>query len=585
MCSLLNLLRLLRAGRSGDAVWRDLLLLSVLGFLSLLPLLPVLTAPLDFIPVTRGGSATVPLFNAWTILWNVKGIERGFQGWWDAPIFFPERQCFAFSEPMPLTACLQPLVRIFGSVALAYNCWLAGNLFLNGVTACWLLRRCGCSCGPAAAAGCAMTLHPLLLTQLEVLQLTCLWPSLWLLSTLLRIATAAADPAAGYGHCARLVSEAALAVICLPATCVHHTLFFGLLLLFAGWALVPWRSFLRWLLLVCGVAVLALPPAAMMLLPVQQVLRERGFERREETVAVLSAVPSDYLRAPEQSVASVMPQHVGRPWNLGAGWLRTVLATAGMMLVFGNAGLPLMRRLVLSLSLLLLAAALLSLGVNLQLGPWKIWAVLCDWLPGMAQVRSAFRFALFVQVAIILLAGIGLDRLQICFLRRAGCSSRTQRVIVVCLGLLVAGESWSVVPGRVDVPRIDVRPGWAEFLQSRAVTGEGVLILPYVQGHAPDDFQATVRWMIHSTVAGLRIVNGYSGFFPPAHFTLQRDLQRAGLESSLILQLQSGRVFWVVVTDSESDKQAQRQPLLREQWRSADGSEAVFEVVDRGQQE
>lgn len=127
----------------------------------------------------------------------------------DAPIFFPERQCFAFSEPMPLTACLQPLVRIFGSVALAYNCWLAGNLFLNGVTACWLLRRCGCSCGPAAAAGCAMTLHPLLLTQLEVLQLTCLWPSLWLLSTLLRIATAAADPAAGYGHCARLVSEAA----------------------------------------------------------------------------------------------------------------------------------------------------------------------------------------------------------------------------------------------------------------------------------------------------------------------------------------------------------------------------------------
>jgi hypothetical protein len=111
VCSLLNLLRLLRAGRSGDAVWRELLLLSVLGFLSLLPLLPVLTAPLDFIPVTRGGSATVPLFNAWTILWNVKGIERGFQGWWDAPIFFPERQCFAFSEPMPLTACLQPLVR------------------------------------------------------------------------------------------------------------------------------------------------------------------------------------------------------------------------------------------------------------------------------------------------------------------------------------------------------------------------------------------------------------------------------------------------------------------------------------------
>ncbi len=581
MCLPLTLTQSLTAARNGRAVYRELLLLSVLGVLSLLPLLSVVTAPLDRIPVTRGGSATVPLFNAWTILWNATSIERGFQGWWDAPIFFPERWCFAFSEPMPLTACLQPLVRISGSVALAYNCWLAGNLFLNGVTACWLLRGCGCGFWSAAAAGCAMTLHPLLLTQLEVLQLTCLWPSFWLLSTLLRIATVAADRGAGTSHSVRLVFETALAAVCLPATCVHHTLCFGLLLMIAGWVLVSWRFLSRWLSLVCGVALLALPPVALLLWPVQQVLQERGFERREETVAVLSAVPADYLRAPEQSLLSVTSQRAGRPWNLGVGWLRTVLAIAAVILVFVSTDLPLMRRLVLSLSLLALAAALLSLGVNLQLGSWKIWSVLCDWLPGLVQVRSAFRFAFFVQGAIILLAGIGLDRLQDCFSRCVGSSFRIQRVVAVSLGLMVAFESWWVVPGHVEVQRLSARQGWAEFLQSEVLAGEGVLILPYVQGHAPDDFQATVRWMIDSAVTGLNIVNGYSGFFPASHFQLQRELRGGGLDSSAIRRLQSGRVFWIVVTDAESGRQARKQPLLRERWRSADGFEAVFELVDQ----
>jgi len=169
--------------------FRPVLLLSVLAVLSVLPLLTVSSAPLDRIPVTSSGSATVPLFNAWTILWNTIGVECGFQGWWDAPIFFPERQCFAFSEPMLLTAVLQPLVRLSNSLALPYNCWLSGNLFLNGLTAALLLRRGGCRFWSSAAAGCAMTLHPLLQTQLEVLQLACLWPSFWLLAASFSIAT------------------------------------------------------------------------------------------------------------------------------------------------------------------------------------------------------------------------------------------------------------------------------------------------------------------------------------------------------------------------------------------------------------
>jgi len=558
---------------------RYVVLLFVLAVLSVLPLLAVVSAPLDQIPVTGSGSATVPLFNAWTILWNTIGVEQGFQGWWDAPIFFPEKQCFAFSEPMLLTAVLQPLVRLSNSLALPYNCWLAGNLFLNGVTASLLLNRCGCRFLSSAAAGCAMTLHPLLQTQLEVLQLACLWPSLWLLAALLRLAAVAEGNKSGGKHRQVAILEVAAAGVCLSLTCIHHTLFMGLLLLAAGWTLIPWLVFRRWMWLMCGVAVAVLPVAVMVLWPVQRVLRENGFERRAETVAVLSAIPADYLRGPEQSIFSASVEKGDRPWNLGPGWIRVLLAAMGVIEVFrrrGTVHIPV--RPVLLLSVLAAAAWLLSLGVHLQLGGWNIWGFLCDWLPGVAQVRSAFRFALFFQAAVILLSGVGLDCLPGIWQQCLPGLRRWHRPVASLSGILLAFEMWPAMLQTVEVPRPDAVPGWASFLKSSAAADEGVLILPYVQGHAPDDFRQTVRWMIQSTGAGLKIVNGYSGFFPASHFELQRLLGQEVLAASDMVKLRSRGIHWIVVTDAESVAMAAGQEELLQKWSSSDGMEAVFRV-------
>ncbi|MFM7918999.1 MAG: hypothetical protein ACKPJJ_02170, partial [Planctomycetaceae bacterium] len=176
------------------------------------------------------------------------------------------------------------------------------------------------------------------------------------------------------------------------------------------------------------------------------------------------------------------------------------------------------------LSVLAAAAWLLSLGVHLQLGGWNIWGFLCDWLPGVAQVRSAFRFALFFQAAVILLSGVGLECLPGIWQQCLPGLRRWHRPVASLSGILLAFEMWPAMLQTVEVPRPDAVPGWASFLKSSAAADEGVLILPYVQGHAPDDFMQTVRWMIQSTGAGLKIVNGYSGFFPASHFELQRLL-------------------------------------------------------------
>ena len=569
------------AAQTVPVLFRTGMLCAVLAMLSLLPLHSVLSAPLDRIPVTVTGSDTVPLFNAWTILWNSTALKQGFYGWWDAPIFFPEKRTFAFSEPMPMTALLQPLVQLFGSTALAYNCWLSVNLFLNGWLASVLLRRCGCQFWSAAAAGCAMTMLPLLQQQLEVLQLACLWPSIWLLSTLLQLSTVAEERLSGLRQPTIRILETTAAVICLPATCLHHMMFLGLLLLICGWVLIPLSAVRRWGLLIMAAGLLALPPVLLLVRPVQQVMSEHGFKRREQNVAVLSAMPSDYLRAAPNSLWEAAQSSTDRPWNLGPGWLRLLLACTAPILIFCSKSSRSLKRLAITLTLFSSVSFALSLGVNLEPGGLRIWSFLCDWLPGMAQVRSAFRFAIFFQAGVVLLAGAGIDLLLI--MTRSAFSSmpRIRSGSMVCLVLLFVFESW---PGRtrsVLVPRTDQISDWAQYLQGRVQAGEGILILPYVAGYAPDDFEPTVRWMIQSTAAGLRTANGYSGFFPATHYMLQQQLGQ-GLTDSLIATLRSKNIRWIVTMDSDSTIEADANGLLQWHWTSMTGECRIFEVTRAG---
>lgn len=51
------------------------------------------------IPMGTETVATVPLFNLWTLWWNADRLGALYQGYWDAPIFYPLEGVFAFSEP------------------------------------------------------------------------------------------------------------------------------------------------------------------------------------------------------------------------------------------------------------------------------------------------------------------------------------------------------------------------------------------------------------------------------------------------------------------------------------------------------
>ncbi|NJM08538.1 hypothetical protein HC891_23680 [Candidatus Gracilibacteria bacterium] len=105
------------------------------------------------LPLGTEDSATVPLFNLWTLRWNAEQLLVSYARYWDAPIFYPTAGAFAFSEPQPLTGLFFTLLwRLGGNDVLAYNLVLLFALTVNGIAATWMLRQLGVTPAPACSA-------------------------------------------------------------------------------------------------------------------------------------------------------------------------------------------------------------------------------------------------------------------------------------------------------------------------------------------------------------------------------------------------------------------------------------------------
>ncbi len=182
------------------------------------------------LPLISTDVSTVPLLNAWTIGWNADRAKGGFEGYWDAPIFFPLDNAFAFSEPQPATVLVAPVVWATGSVIVAYKAWLFISLFLNGLFAALLLKRLGYVWFLQLAGGIAVALLPVVHQNLDVLQLVPVWGILWFWSSLIELANRPRT---------RSAIETGLAFGTCFALCVHQACLLSLVMVFAGLVFVP----------------------------------------------------------------------------------------------------------------------------------------------------------------------------------------------------------------------------------------------------------------------------------------------------------------------------------------------------------
>ena len=489
------------------------------------------------IPLKSTGVATVPLFNAWTIGWNADRAAHGFKDYWDAPIFFPAEQSFAFSEPQPATILVAPVCWITGSAIAGYKAWLFLSLALNGFFTALLLRRFGHGLFIQLVGGTAMMLLPIVHQRIDVLQLVPVWGIIWFWSGLFEL-----DKHPGL----RTSIEAGVAFAMCFALSVHHSLFLSLVLPFAAVVFIRRlldRRFLKSALLFIAVAsALVLPVVC----PIHAAVDANGFSRKDLTVKQQSAKLEHYLATPSNSLIHFDNSEVSRSRKFNVGWFRMSLAVFGAIfaLIHGER-----RRWTLFLVLTAASAMTFSLGLNLELFGWQPWQSLSENLPGFGQVRNVFRFVWLVQISIALLAVEGLAAvLAICQRRiKASLLKPALTMLVVIPGAILAAEVWPETAQRGGVPDVARHKGWTHFIRDNRAADRPIVCLPFASGNSIGDFDVTTRWMLYGLEHKAPMLNGYSGFFPKSYFELRNFVNSEFPSTDVLDKFTELNVQYVVV--------------------------------------
>jgi hypothetical protein len=531
--------------------------LVVCACLAVVSTWPLMERPATCLPLGTESVATVPLLTTWTVWWNADRARHAYLGYWDAPIFAPAQDALAFSEPMSTSVVVAPLIWFGGNPILAHNAFLLAALTLNAWVALVLLRRLGSDRLSALLGGALVGLLPFVHHELGVLQLVPVCGILW---TLDRFYQFSRRPDGG-----RAV-WLGVAFATTYLTCAYYGLFLSVLLLFGGgWLLgrrlISGRTW-GWLALsAAAFAVLAGPTVAAQL----RIAREHGLQRSEDLVDRLAARPADYLTMPvPQRVTTTEAARItgpGRP--LSPGGYCWALAVAGA--VCGLIRHRARRWTVFGLSVLC-AALVLSWGPRFEVAGWSPYTTLMAWYPGFAQVRSAFRFAVFVQLMVALLAGLGLSSIwlatgsliQSCRTRGWLPMMGTRwQLVFSCLVTFVMvlpalAEIMPASPVVYSPPPVASQRAWMEWLAANTPTDCVIARLPLPPGDSAAEFEREALRMYWGTYHHRRMVNGYSGFLPEAYLDARRCL--AGFPDDQSLRwLRDNDVSYCVVSSSLLD--------------------------------
>ncbi len=482
------------------------------GLLAVAITWPLATQLDRVIPLGTEEVATVPLVSLWSLWWNVDRLSVGYQDYWDSPIFHPHPGTFAFSETHALNglvvATLQPIA---GSLVAAYNLLLLATLTLNGWVGYRLLRVVEAGEFPALVGGGLLLTLPLVHQELGVLATVPIWG---VLASLLASVRFVRRP----GLLAGLYLGLALGATFLLSGYLGlaTAIVLALTLPFLVWR--RWRDADLWRGAACvalGSSILVLPIA----LPQRAVVSEYDFERSAATIEKHSAEPAEYLESAWHSWAPAPKGEAKRP-SERAFWPGTVGLGLALVALVGR------RRWTLYLAAVGVLGFLMSLGPNGAFAGLSLHGLL-EGLPGYGQMRSLFRFAVYPQICVSLLAAIGLDLLW----QRA--SGRLWRSWWVGVALLAFVHDLPKMGELQPLPSLDTELGWLRWIEEEIAPETPIAFFPFPEGRSSLDYLGAAQWMFWQMRHGRPMVNGYSSFFPPGFSKLKKDLNTFPAEASL----------------------------------------------------
>jgi hypothetical protein len=468
-----------------------------------------------------------PLFVTWVMTWVNESLLRGrLDGFWTANIFFPERNTLAFSEHfIAQSIMVLPLHWLTGNAILGYNVAFLLTFVLTGLGMHLLTRSLTGSATAGTVAAMIATFNQYRLeysvAHLHTLSIHWLPFALYALHRYFETDRR------------RFLAGAAAALVALNLSSIYYMAycapFVVLFALIDGARLGRLRSGRVWLELWAGAAVVAVVTAPF-LLPYMEVQRRLGVDRALDEVVRFSATLDHYRVAMPGLVPAFVLAALG---VLVAAFDRTLRAPGAMAVLF------------------------VGLAFWLSLGPvpmgggqpleWPgLYALLHDHVPGYSGLRVPSRFAMLFFVSIALLAAVGVAGVE----RKQRTVGRVIAVIGVAAFLMQARPAVFPVngvlgsPGLVTPPPAYLTPSpdpppiyrAVESLPENATLAE----LPF-----GDSFY-DLRYMHFAGMHRRRLLNGYSGLFPPSFLARQRILARPLLDPPASAQALGGATHVIV---------------------------------------
>ena len=492
----------------------------------------VLAYPLSVHPASTvlplGGDTRLFL---WTLGWDVHALTHRPWDVFDANIFAPERLTLAYSENCLGSALIAaPFLWLTGNLVLAMNAVALISCVLCGLGAYVLARQLGMSKGASLIAGVIFAFAPPRFLRLGLLHLA---PVQWIPFCLAYL-----DRYFVEGR-SRDLKTAALFFALQVMTSGHA----GLFLIVAIACMVIWRLGRRESLRIASMAqdlgaagAVCVGTVILLMLPYLIVRQEQVWVRTLDEARVWSPNAASFLESPTH-VHRFLQEALG--WNtarakaaLFPGVLPLVLAPLG---IWSALGTPAGRARTGVFLLIALASLWLALGPD-----YGLYALAYK-LPVSNFIRVPSRYATLTVLALGILAAGGFDWLA------ARLRSRLRTVVGALVVVLLACEFAAVPLGVAaydrTIPQVD---SWLAGRPGPFTIAE----VPVV--NARDEARANSRqsiYMMHSTLHWQKTVHGYSGYEPPAHTALFRELLSFPDDASLESLRRFG-VTYVVVHES-----------------------------------
>ncbi len=472
-----------------------------------------------------------PYFSIWRLGWVAHQLAADPRHLFDANIFYPERNTFAYSDAMLLPATiLAPLFWLHVPPAAIYNAALLGALALSGVTMFLLARQVTGSMAGAMAAGAIYAFAPYRFEQYIHLEMQMVF---WIPLALLLLHRVVAGRrlrdgiAFGLTLAAQMLSGiygALYLFICL--------LVFTPALAVAAGVRNPGRL-LKPLAAAGLVAAALIVPYARPYADAAATAGPRGTGEIRHYGASLAS----YAAAPPDNrlYGAATARFGGEELHLLPGLTALALAAVGLADAVRRR-----TRLPLAYVVLLVFAFDASRGLD-----GYVYPALYRYLPAMRALRVPSRFALFVNLSVAMLAAFGLAAL----LRSR---ARAARAWIASAAVALLVVEYASSPMLVAVPRFSLADRWLAG-QPPGVVAE--LPLPRPEAMWPNDESL---FMYHGMAHWRPMVNGYSGFFPASYLRLVRVMQTFPDESSIAYLRERG-VSYLLVRPSFYDEERWQQ--------------------------